>query len=388
MENHYEVIIVGAGPGGLSAAVYAGRSEMKTLIIEKGAQGGRVKDTLEVSNYLGAATLSGPELVEHFYQHALLFPSVSLIRTTVTGIKKDGDIFTVSTKRRGDFTADSVILALGTEPRVLGLAGEKEYFGRGVHYCATCDGAFYKDKEVYVLGAGDQAIEEGDFLTRFARNVHIIVIHEEGHVDANQLSFNRVKENPKIDFIWNSTLDEVLGDGSKVIGLKIKNVKSGEIKTVPADAVFSFVGMVPNTGIVRDSVKIDRNGYIYVDETKATSLPGLYAVGDCTVTYLRQIIVAASDGAVAATAIERYLKEVSGIKRLLTAESGKVAFIFYSPYDQENLSRLGQEEKILGEQGYMVYRQDISRQHLLYDRLAIKEPFAVIKYINGKKESD
>lgn len=332
MENHYEVIIVGAGPGGLSAAVYAGRSEMKTLIIEKGAQGGRVKDTLEVSNYLGAATLSGPELVEHFYQHALSFPSVSLIRTTVTGIKKDGDIFTVSTKRRGDFTADSVILALGTEPRVLGLAGEKEYFGRGVHYCATCDGAFYKDKEVYVLGAGDQAIEEGDFLTRFARNVHIIVIHEEGHVDANQLSFNRVKENPKIDFIWNSTLDEVLGDGSKVIGLKIKNVKSGEIKTVPADAVFSFVGMVPNTGIVRDSVKVDRNGYIYVDETKATSLPGLYAVGDCTVTYLRQIIVAASDGAVAATAIERYLKEVSGIKRLLTAESGKVAFIFYSPY--------------------------------------------------------
>ncbi|MCH3976719.1 MAG: FAD-dependent oxidoreductase [Bacilli bacterium] len=388
MENHYEVIIVGAGPGGLSAAVYAGRSEMKTLIIERGAQGGRVKDTLEVSNYLGAATLSGPELVEHFYQHALSFPSVSLIRTTVTGVKKDGDIFTVSTKRRGDFTADSVILALGTEPRVLGLAGEKEYFGRGVHYCATCDGAFYKDKEVYVLGAGDQAIEEGDFLTRFAKKVHIIVIHEEGHVDANQLSFNRIKENPKIDFIWNSTLDEVLGDGNKVVGLKIKNVKSGEIKEVSADAIFSFVGMVPNTGMVRDLVKVDRNGYIYVDETKATSLSGLYAIGDCTVTYLRQIIVAASDGAIAATAVERYLKEVSGIKRLLDSKSGKVAFIFYSPYDQASLSRLGQEEKVLSEQGYTVYRQDISRQHLLYDRLAIKEPFAVTKYINGKKESD
>lgn len=383
--ERYEIIIVGGGPAGLSAAVYTGRSELKTLLIEKGNFGGRMNDTLQIENYPSVIPLSGTGLSEKFYEHAKLFPSITFLRTSVSEIKKVEDGFIVSTKRKGDFFAETVILALGTEPRILGLPGEIEFRGRGVAYCATCDGANFQNKEVYVLGAGDQAIEEGDYLTNFARKVHIVVIHKEGKLDANQVSAARAYANPKIDFIWNSTISRVYGD--KVVeGITLKNVQTAEEKDVPADGVFFFVGMVPQSAIVADLVRKDKAGYILVDKDKQTSVSGLYAVGDVTDTYVRQIATAAGDGAIAAIAAERYLSEKRTIKQLLNPESGKVAFVFYSPYDSKALAMLPNAEKELITEGYKVFRQDISRQKILYNELGLKSEFVIQKFFNGQKE--
>jgi thioredoxin reductase (NADPH) len=236
-----------------------------------------------------------------------------------------------------------------------------------------------------VLGAGDQAIEEGDYLTNFARKVHIVVIHKEGKLDANQVSAARAYANPKIDFIWNSTISRVYGD--KVVeGITLKNVQTAEEKDVPADGVFFFVGMVPQSAIVADLVRKDKAGYILVDKDKQTSVSGLYAVGDVTDTYVRQIATAAGDGAIAAIAAERYLSEKRTIKQLLNPESGKVAFVFYSPYDSKALAMLPNAEKELIAEGYKVFRQDISRQKILYNELGLKSEFVIQKFFNGQKE--
>ena len=178
MEKTYDLIIIGGGPAGLAAAIYAGRSQRDTLVVEKGGYGGRVKDTGEIRNYPGTISDSGQGLMEKFHLHAQSYPTVEFCRSTVTGIRKEKGLFTVDTKRRGSFTARSVILALGTKPRELGIPGEKEFVGHGVAYCATCDAEFFKEKNIYVLGAGDQAVEEADYLTGFASKVTIIVLHE------------------------------------------------------------------------------------------------------------------------------------------------------------------------------------------------------------------
>ena len=336
MDSIYDLIIVGGGPAGLSAAIYAGRSERQTLLLEKGSYGGRINDTYEIRNYPGTIVDSGQHLMERFREHAASHPTVELKRTTVTGIRKEGDLFVVETKRRGDFKAHSVVLDLGTRPRELGIKGEQEFTGHGVAYCATCDAEFFKGKEIYVLGAGDQAIEESDYLTGFASKVTIIVLHEKGHLDCNEVAAEHAYKNPKIDFVWSSTVQEIKG-GDHVESLVLKNVDTGEIREVKADGLFFFVGMVPQTEMVRDMLECDRSGYIKVNEKMETNVPGLYAVGDCTQTFLRQVITSAADGAVAAVASERYVKELNQIQDILSPDSGNVAFLFYNPYSNEEI---------------------------------------------------
>ena len=289
MDNIYDLIIVGGGPAGLSAAIYAGRAERSTLLVEKGGYGGRVKDTTEIRNYPGTVSDSGQGLMEKFRAHAESYPTVAFKRSTVTAIHKEGGLFTVETKRRGAFQARSVILALGTRPRELGIPGESEFTGHGVAYCATCDAEFFRGKNVYVLGAGDQAVEEADYLTRFADRVTIVVLHEKGHLDCNQVSAERAYRNPKLGFIWETTVQEVKGS-DHVESLVLKNVTTGETQEVPADGLFFFVGLVPQTDLVQALVERDPGGYLLVNEKKETSLPGLYAVGDCTRTFLRQVV--------------------------------------------------------------------------------------------------
>lgn len=247
-------------------------------------------------------------LMEKFHLHAQSYPTVEFCRSTVTGIRKEKGLFTVDTKRRGSFTARSVILALGTKPRELGIPGEKEFVGHGVAYCATCDAEFFKGKNIYVLGAGDQAVEEADYLTGFASKVTIIVLHEKGHLDCNEVSAQRAYKNPKIEFVWSTTVQEIKGS-DHVEALVLKNVETGEVSEVPADGLFFFVGMVPQTDLVKELAECDKAGYLKVNEKMETSLPGLYAAGDCTQTFLRQVVTSAADGAVAATASERYVKE-------------------------------------------------------------------------------
>lgn len=382
MEKIYDLIIVGGGPAGLSAAIYAGRSERQTLLLEKSSYGGRINDTYEVRNYPGTISDSGQHLMERFHEHASSHPTVELKRTTVTGIKKEGDLFTVSTKRKGDFQARSVILDLGTKPRELGIEGEKEFTGQGVAYCATCDAEFFKGKEIYVLGSGDQAVEESDYLTGFATKVSIIVLHEEGHLDCNEVAAEHAYKNPKINFVWNTTVAAIKG-GDHVESLVLKRVDTGEEREVKSEGLFLFVGMVPQTDLVRDLVVCDRSGYIQVNEKMETSLPGLYAAGDCTQTFLRQVVTSAANGAVAAVASERYVKELNQIQAILSKDSGNIAFLFYNPYSNEEIEKTGELEQRLSGQ-WKVYRQDITRQNLLYQNLRVEQTVSAAFYKDGK----
>lgn len=382
MDLIYDLVIVGGGPAGLAAAVYAGRSERKTLLLEKGSYGGRINDTYEIRNYPGIMVDTGQHLMEQFREHAASHPTVELKRTTVTGIRKEEELFFVSTKRRGDFAARSVILDMGTRPRELNIKGEKEFTGHGVAYCATCDAEFFKGREIYVLGAGDQAIEEADYLTGFASKVTIIVLHEEGHLDCNEVAAEHAYKNPKIDFVWSSTVQEIRGT-DHVESLVLKNVDTCEEREVKADGLFLFVGMVPQTELVRDLAACDSSGYIKVNDKMETNVPGLYAVGDCTQTFLRQVITSAANGAVAAVASERYVKELGQLQEILSPDSGNVAFLFYNPYSNEDIRETEKLEQSLKEE-WKVYRQDITRQNLLYQNLHLQKTVTAAFYKNGK----
>ena len=383
MEERYDVIIIGGGPAGLAAAIYAGRAGRKTLMIEKGSFGGRINDTREIRNYPGFITDSGAGLMQKFKAHAQSYATNVFKRTTVTGLEtmEDG-AFLVHTKRRGDFIGDCVILDTGTKPRVLGIPNEIELAGHGVAYCATCDAEFFRDKEIYVLGAGDQAIEESGYLTNFAKKVTVIVLHEEGHLDCNEMAAAEAYANPKIEFVWNTTLQEILGD-EEVRGLILKNVVSGETREVRADGIFFFVGMVPQTAFVQNVVACDAKGYILVNEKKETSVPGIYAVGDCTQTFLRQVVTAAADGTIAATASERYCRERNQLKSILTPDSGRVAFLFYNPYESSQIEQVTQLEEAL-QDDYTVIRQDITRQTLLYQLLHMDGTLSSAMFEHGK----
>lgn len=383
MEERYDVIIIGGGPAGLAAAIYAGRAGRKTLIIEKGSFGGRINDTREIRNYPGFQSDSGAGLMQKFKAHAQSYTTNVFKRTTVTGLEtlEDGTIL-VHTKRRGDFIGDCVILDTGTKPRVLGIPNEIELAGHGVAYCATCDAEFFREKEIYVLGAGDQAIEESGYLTNFAKKVTVIVLHEEGHLDCNEMAAAEAYANPKIEFVWNTTLQEILGN-EEVRGLVLKNVVSGETQEVKADGIFFFVGMVPQTAFVQDVVACDPKGYILVNEKKETSVPGIYAVGDCTQTFLRQVVTSAADGAIAATASERYCRERGQLKNILTPDSGRVAFLFYNPYESSQIEQVTQLEEAL-QDDYKVIRQDITRQTLLYQLLHMNGTLSSAMFDHGR----
>lgn len=382
MVDSYDLIIIGGGPAGLSSAIYAGRANRKTLLIEKGNYGGRINDTLEIRNYPGTLSDSGEGLMQKFKTHAQSYPTNTFTRTTVTVISKDDEGFIVHTKRKGDFHGECIILDTGTKPRILGIPGEKELVGHGVAYCATCDAEFFKGKDIYVLGAGDQAIEESNYLTQFANSVTVIVIHEEGHLDCNEVAAKQAFQNPKMKFVWNSTLVEIKGE-EHVEGLTLKNVVTGEESSVKTDGIFFFVGMVPQTDIVKDLVTLDSQGYIPVNEKKETNIPGMYAVGDCTQTFLRQVVTAAADGAIAATASERYVKEKHELAELLNSQSGKIAFLFYNPYMSEELTQVTKYEEIY-KKDYKVYRIDMTRQTLLYQLLELNSTVSYALYENGQ----
>lgn len=304
----YDLIIVGAGSAGISAAIYAGRAMLKTLVIEKSSYGGRIKDTSEIVNYPGFKRISGMELISNFKEQAINYPTNDFIYGTVNKIvKEDNGNFTVSTRRKGDFSAKAVIVALGTKAKILGINGESEFTGKGVSYCSTCDANLFAGKDIHILGSGDVALEEADYLSKFVNKITMIVIHEEGIVDGNEVEKQRVMNNPKIEFLWNTSLEEIKGDGF-VKELIVKNLATGEKKRISSEGIFMFVGLVPQTDIVKGLAELNDNGFIIVDEKKETNVEGLFAAGDCTETYLRQVITAASDGAVAAVAAERYIR--------------------------------------------------------------------------------
>jgi len=308
----YDVIIIGAGPAGLSAGIYAGRSCLKTLIIEKAVEGGRVVDTREVVNYPGVRKTTGKELTDVMVQQCHDF-GVEFITQTIKNYDLSGEIKTISS-RHGEFKAKTVILANGTSEIVLGIDGETRLRGNGVSYCATCDAEFYKGKNVVVVGSGDQGIEEGCYITKFANSVTTIVIHPEGVLDCNKFSAQKAFKNPKMHFVWNSTLSKIEGE-NEVTGVQIMNLITKEKTEFPCDGVFMFVGMTPNTKGLEDKVELDRKKWIVTDDLMHTNVPGVFAAGDVRQKVLRQISTAISDGAIAATQAEKYITSLEDKKK-------------------------------------------------------------------------
>lgn len=310
MENIYDVIIIGGGPAGLSAGLYAARGKMKTLILEKEKAGGQIVTTHEVANYPGSMEkATGPILVDRMVEQCSEF-GAKLEKDTINEIKVEGAI-KLLVGEKATYKAKSIIITSGAKPRLIGVPGEKEFTGKGVSYCATCDADFFTDLEVFVIGGGDSAVEEALFLTKFARKVTIV--HRRDELRAAKSIQEKAFNNPKINFIWDSTVEEIKGDGI-VESVVFKNLKTGETTEYTADeedgtfGIFVFVGYIPVTGIFKGIIDMDEAGYIITDDNMKTNVPGVFAAGDCRVKSLRQVITAAADGAIAATQAEKYIE--------------------------------------------------------------------------------
>ncbi len=301
-----QVIIIGSGPAGLTAALYAARANLKPLVISGNQLGGQISITNEVENYPGFPEgASGPELVELMQKQAERFGARVLIDEVTEVDFSEGSPFHIKT--HGDeFKADAVIVAVGASPNRLGIPGEEEFIGRGVSFCATCDGFFFRDKDVLVIGGGDSAIEEALFLTRFVTRVR--VIHRRDELRAGEALKRRAFENEKIEFVWDSVLEEIRGDG-KVESAFVRNVKTDDIVTLDTDGVFIFIGHLPNSSFFKGQLELDKKGYLITDERMMTSVPGVFAAGEIQDSIFRQITTSVGQGAAAGMMTERWLEE-------------------------------------------------------------------------------
>ncbi len=310
MSKIYDVIILGGGPAGLSAGLYAGRSRLSTLIIEKGQDGGQIAITDEIENYPGQVLEgeSGPSLTSRMTAQSVKF-GVERVSDTIKDVILEKEI-KVLKGEKADYEAKNIIIATGAHPRPIGCKGEKNFMGKGVSYCATCDANFFEDLEVYVVGGGDSAVEEAMYLTKFARKVTLI--HRRDELRAAKSIQEKAFKNPKMEFIWDTVVEALYGEDI-LQGMVVKNVKTQEISHIVADpedgmfGVFGFIGTVPNTEVFEGIVDMDDRKYIKTDEDMHTNIPGVYAAGDVRVKSLRQVVTAAADGAIAAVQVERSL---------------------------------------------------------------------------------
>ncbi|MEW6726957.1 thioredoxin-disulfide reductase [Desulforudis sp. 1088] len=299
----YDVVIIGGGPAGLAAGIYAVRAGLDTVLFERGAPGGAVLNTEKIENYPGfPGGIGGPELVAQMEAHARQL-GLRIETNEVYEIKPEGDTFKLRTKK-GDVKTRTLIIATGTGPRPLNVDGETRLRGRGVSYCAVCDGAFFRDQVVAVVGGGDAAVEEAHFLTKFASKVYLI--HRRDELRAAKSLQERTLGNAKIEPLWSSVVTEIKGENA-VEAVTVKNLKTEETFDLKVDGVFVYVGIKPNSYIVEGLVELDKTGFIMTDEHMQTSVPGIYAAGDVRKKPLRQIVTAVADGAVAAIAAEKYL---------------------------------------------------------------------------------
>ena len=305
-EKIYDCIIIGAGPAGMTAAVYTSRANLSTLMLERGIPGGQMANTEEVENYPGFESILGPELSTKMFEHAKKF-GAEYAYGDVTEII-DGEEYKIIKAGSKEYKARSIIIATGAEYKKLGVPGESELGGRGVSYCAVCDGAFFKGKNLIVVGGGDSAVEEGVYLTRFAEKVPIV--HRRDKLRAQKILQDRAFANEKVDFIWNHTVKEINEKDGKVGSVTLVSTVDGSEKEVPCDGVFVYIGMVPLTAPFKNLGILNDDGYIMTNEKMETSVKGIFAAGDVRDKMLRQIVTATGDGSIAAQSAQHYVEEL------------------------------------------------------------------------------
>ena len=311
MENLYDVIIIGCGPAGLAAGLYSARAKMKTLILEKGKTGGQIVTTNEVANYPGSIReATGPSLIARMVEQAEEF-GAERKTDAVVSVNLDEKVKVVKCENE-EYKGKAVIIATGATPRKLGVSGEVELTGKGVSYCATCDADFFTDLEVFVIGGGDSAIEEAMYLTKFARKV--TVVHRRDELRAAKSIQEKAFKNDKIEFVWNSAVEEIKGEGI-VEAMVLKNRKTGELTEYKAHeddgtfGIFPFIGYLPLSDLFKDLIDMDNRGYIITDVDMKTNIEGVFAAGDIRQKSLRQVVTAVSDGAIAAVQAEKYIED-------------------------------------------------------------------------------
>ena len=295
-QTSYDVIVVGAGPAGMTAALYASRANLSVLMLDRGIYGGNLNNTAAIENYPGFKSIQGPELAQDMYQGATQF-GAQYAYGTVEKVELDGDLKRLTTDMGDVFETKALVIATGTQQRHMGVPGEEEYGGRGVSYCAVCDGAFFKNKHVIVVGGGDSAVEEGMHLTQLADKVTVVVRRDQ--LRAQPLIQEQAKQNNKMEFVFNTNVTEVLGDENKVTGVKVHNSQTGADEQLQADGVFIYVGSLPMTAPFKNLGILNEQGYVKTNDLMAADLPGIFAIGDVRETPLRQVATAVGDGAIA-----------------------------------------------------------------------------------------
>ena len=302
----FDVVVIGGGPAGLCAGLYAGRAKLKTVVLEKGVPGGQIVNTGDVEDYPGFEHIMGPELAQKMEEHCKKF-GAEIRMEEVLEVYCDGEDRVTRTDEN-EYRSKVVILSAGGSPNYLEIPGEKDYWGKGVSYCAICDGAFFQDEVIAVIGGGDAAVEEGLFLTKYGSKVPII--HRRDQLRATKIIQERAFNSEKIEFIWDTVVEEIVGDDKEVKHLTLKNVKTGETDRLDVGGVFIFIGFTPNSGLVREPLDKDENGYYVTDETMQTNIPGIYAVGDVRTQVARQLTTAVGDATTAAVAAEKYIESL------------------------------------------------------------------------------
>ena len=360
-----ELVIIGAGPAGMTAAIYGRRSGLDVLLLEKGATGGQINITDEIENWPGVQHATGPELGNMFREHALKFNTEIRIADVKKVELRDGKKIVVTDK--GDIEAEAIVVATGAHFRRLGCEGEAEHIGQGVSFCAVCDGAFYEGEEVAVVGGGNTAVEEGVYLTKFASKVYII--HRRDEFRADRAAIEHAMSNPKIVPVWNSVVEKIEGDGI-VENLVLKNVKTGELSNLKVAGVFMFVGQTPDDDCVRGLVKAEKGGWILVNEHMETSVEGIFAAGDVCSKHLRQVITAASDGAIAAMGASAYINEQLHLRTTLLEPESVTAF-FYSSIDEKQVKLLKAVEDAAKAKGVKIPLIDGYRNARMTEKLEL-----------------
>lgn len=303
MEKIYDVIIIGAGPAGMTSSIYASRANLDVLMVEKKYPGGQMLSTAEIENYTGYENITGPDLSEKMFEHSKKF-GTDFVFGEIKKVKIENNIKILEISGK-TYKAKSIIIATGTQARFLGIEGEKEFTSKGVSYCAVCDGAFFKGKNVVVIGGGDSAIEESLYLANLVNKV--TVVHRRDELRAQKILQDRAFKKKNIEFCWDSIPVKINGE-KKVTGIEVKNVKTNEIKKIEAEGIFIYIGMIPQTEVFKDLNILDEKGYVIADENMLTSVEGVFVAGDVRQKEIRQVVTATSDGAIAAQSAYKYIE--------------------------------------------------------------------------------